>query len=327
MNKDSRFYKLIKKKINPFRLKLIYNYDFKKFRKYSFELSDKASFNNVKAEITFLYHALEKGMLHENLRLGFGKRKIEKIMDLLTYAKSEDFNLQDSRIKTAIAVLMNYIEIHNNNNYDVSYITDFLSKEGLTSDVNIGGTYIETKESILPYTEIGFKDFAYSRHSVRSFSDKEVAKELIEEAVSIAVKTPSVCNRQAWHLLVVKDNSKIKSVMNIQAGINGMAENLNTLFVISTSNEYFGNIHERNQGYIDGGLFSMSLMYGLHSVGLASCALNANLRVKDELKVKEILGLSNSDNLIMFIAVGHYPDTIKYPKSARDNVFEVITYI
>lgn len=327
INKNSKYYKTIKKSINPFRLKKIYNHDFKTFKINSYELNRNKSFNNVRGEITFLYHALEKGMIHKKLRLGYGKEKINRMMDLIDYSIKSNFDLNDDRIQTAVSVLNEYVRLHEKNNYDVSYIKEFLLSRELKKDTFTGGIIEESKENILKYIKGNFEDLSYNRHSIREFTTEPISKELIESAIRIASRTPSVCNRQAWSVTVVKDGSLIKELMKIQSGINGMAENMNTLIAITTSYEYFGNIHERNQAFIDGGLFAMSLLYALTYLGVGTCALNANLRISDEITVKEKLGLSNADNLIMFIAVGHYQENVKYPKSNRDSVTQIVKFI
>ena len=64
----------------------------------------------------------------------------------------------------------------------------------------------------------------------------------------------------------------------------------------------------------------MSLIYSLQYLGLATCALNANLSINKDCLIRDLLHIPESHNLIMFIAVGEYEDDFKVPKSTRDDV-------
>ena len=46
------------------------------------------------------------------------------------------------------------------------------------------------------------------------------------------------------------------------------------LLIIAMDLKAFVPAHERYQHWIDGGMFSMSIIYALHSLGLSSCCLN-----------------------------------------------------
>ena len=52
-----------------------------------------------------------------------------------------------------------------------------------------------------------------TRKSVRSFSNKEIEDEKIEELMKAAMSAPSAVNRQPWHFYVIKDEDKKKEVI------------------------------------------------------------------------------------------------------------------
>lgn len=81
------------------------------------------------------------------------------------------------------------------------------------------------------------------------------------------------------------------------------------LLVITVNNSYLAGPEERNQGFIDGGMFSMSPIYALTYFGLALCALNAAFTKKSDKLIRNILNISVNENLSMFISVGHYLDS------------------
>lgn len=51
----------------------------------------------------------------------------------------------------------------------------------------------------------GFKDEMQQRRTIRSFSNKPVAVEIIEDCLRAAASAPSGANMQPWHFVVVKD--------------------------------------------------------------------------------------------------------------------------
>lgn len=87
----------------------------------------------------------------------------------------------------------------------------------------------------------------------------------------------------------------------------------------------FEGIHERNQCFIDGGLFAMSVLYSLHAKGLATCPLNWSADEDQDMRLRSVIDIKPAENVIMMIAVGHYPPHLNVAKSTRKNVSEIFT--
>lgn len=62
--------------------------------------------------------------------------------------------------------------------------------------------------------------------------------------------------------------------MSYQNGNSGFGHTVPALFVITSDMRIFEKSGERNQGWVDGGLFAMALVYALHALGLGACMLN-----------------------------------------------------
>ena len=108
----------------------------------------------------------------------------------------------------------------------------------------------------------------------------------------------------------------IESTLAIQGGFTGY-KLPPMLLMITTDNSSFLDIKERNQVYIDGGLFAMSLLLSLEYVSLAACPLNAMLNVSRDKQMRELLNIPKNENIIMFAAVGNFKESYKEPKSFR----------
>lgn len=55
----------------------------------------------------------------------------------------------------------------------------------------------------------------------------------------------------------------------------------------------------------------MSLLLALEEESLAACPLNTMMRRGPEAQTRKMLNLPEYENLVMYIAVGHYPEVIK----------------
>ncbi|NKW01242.1 hypothetical protein GS922_07610 [Rhodococcus hoagii] len=80
---------------------------------------------------------------------------------------------------------------------------------------------------------------------------------------------------------------------------------------------------ERNQVFIDGGLFSMNLVHGLLARGVGTCCLNWSVDAPQDAKLRRALNLPPHEVVIMMIALG-YPEiaarVTHSPKIATERV-------
>lgn len=310
------FNKLRKIKLNK-RLVTAYKYDMGKFTFSMDYLKYNKTFETYRALITLYSHAIEKGLSNKDLRYGFGKNNLSELLNVFDEYMATGFPKDDIRFQTALAIVDRYIEINNAAGIDTEWLSKKMSMYPLDEESK-GGEKSLTRDKILQYTTADFKTLAENRHSVRDFSTKPVSIEIVQDAIQIATRTPSACNRQFCKVHYVRNKSLVDKILAFQGGIKGFAQNVDSLLVVTADNQYLTNYTERNQGFIDGGMFAMSLLYALEYKGVACCPLNAALEVENEIKIKEILNIKSCENLIEFIAIGNYPDKFKVAMSVRD---------
>jgi nitroreductase len=193
-------------------------------------------------------------------------------------------------------------------------------------DVEMGGTIAVTRGDIEKYADLDFEAFAQCRHSIRDYSDEPVAHDLIESAVRVAQKSPSVCNRQAPRVHVFTDKTEVDRVLSYQNGHRGFGHTIPCVMVITADLQSYYKPGERFQAWIDGGLFTMSLIFGLHAKGLGSCCLNWNVTKEDDRLMRTAVGIPDNEVVITMLAVGHLPDTLIVAESPRRPIDEVLTY-
>lgn len=280
----------------------------------------------LQARIIKSYHRIEKGLALAAPRPGFGPDAIALLMgDISTY--SDNFG-EDHVIKRGLQTLAEYEAFNLHKGSKVPDVARFLAESSYDSKDGYlveGGTLEVTREAIHAGALLDLKPFFQSRYSVRQFSKEVVSEELIELAIKMAQKTPSVCNREAGRVFLVSDKARAAELLTYQNGNRGFGDQADKLLVITTNLECFLTVGERNQCWIDGGLFAMSLIYALHSLGLGSCCLNWSVEPTTDDAFKRASGIPDENAIIMLLAVGHLPERFRVAISARRPIEDVLT--
>ena len=308
------------------RLRANYDYDARRFLRFSSVNGRQGSAGNVRAWIDADVHKIEKALALKTPRPGFGKPVVRRLVDNLhSYL---DHSEADLSVELAVNALAAYEEFNARHGVSddqlASEIRSVRDRTAEGCDGGRGGTRDITRRDIHACAKIDLEPFLLSRHSIRQFSDEEVSPELIERAVKMAQRTPSVCNRQATRVHVFSDPTDRARVLSCQLGNAGFGEQIKVALVITVDLETFFSVGERNQGWIDGGMFAMSLIYALHSLGLGTCPLNWCAEKERDEHLHRVAAIPDSEMVIMQIAVGHLPDTLKVAQSARKPLSRVL---
>jgi nitroreductase len=256
--------------------------------------------------IIIVTHTLEKGMALANMRPLFGKSKIKILVNL---EKIYDYNFSSFPIQMLLGALDRYIIIHEDLKINNEYLSDLnLWKEKIRRKLkaNPNGGIKLAEEIYTPSIEDrnGAKKVLFSRFSFRNFNETVVPFETIEKVVSLAQKAPSQCNRQSARVHCYKNKTIISSLLKLQGGSNGFRDRVNNLFVVTSESMAWGGPGQRNQAFVDGGLFSQMLMLSLQAHGLLYCPLNLAISNKIEGKIKKVGRIPVGERLIMMIAFG-----------------------
>lgn len=321
-----------KKKSSELRLllNLFRNYinDARIFIKHSI-LFHCSTLNNIECQLILYYHSIEKGLLFDNMKPRFAQSRVEKMHNYMNDDIVKN-NICRSQIKTAYQILCLYYELHAKNNIDIS---DFFTEAQYNIYKNVLGEYYEpnfkgaisySKDEFYKHKDEDFFLFSHSRKSVRDFDNNLVPKEKIARAVSLALNTPSVCNRQAWKVYSIHNKDNIDDILKIQGGFSGYIENVQQLMILSMDISYFYTAGERNQFYVDGGMFLMNLLYAFHYYEIAACPANWCKTINDEIKLSKIVKIPDSEKIICVIPIGTSKNTIDVTLSKRRDLEEVL---
>lgn len=285
----------------------------------------------LQAKLLFYYHKIEKGLSMPGKRRFFGLEVIPQVIRLLTVWESNGNSKSDLIYIGAINSLRSYKIFISQANIAQSpetlkIVTDFLYQREITpsaasTPIKITKTQIE---STIPFDD--FKTLCEVRRSAREFNSEKVPRELIEQAISLAQLSPSACNRQPCKVYIAENEALKKSLLSHQNGNAGFGHLAPIIFVVtSDSNHFFGAI-ERNQPYIDGGLFSMSLLFALQTQGIVSCCLNWCVAPSTDIATHNLLNIPSSERIIMYIAAGFPVATTTVPKSHRKAISSALVF-
>jgi len=286
-------------------------------------MSDKQKLTTVHARLMFHAHAIEKGLSRSNFRPGFGKIAVPNLAKEMNAWVDEGRNTDDEFFKIAASVMKVYFSRHKAIKTDVSEFAKLFSVRVLElineSREEFGGVLGGSDVRELKPEAGGarnFLDVVYGRRSIRDFSSRPVDDEDIRRAVQIAMQAPSVCNRQAGRVHQFQDPAAIKAALDLQGGFTGY-EMPPRLLLVTSDLSAFLFAAERNQPFVDGGLFMMSLLLGLEQVGLGSCCLNTAMNPERESSIRKLLNIPDNEVFISFVAVGHYDPSVLTPRSKR----------
>lgn len=285
----------------------------------------------ARVHVIFYAHQIEKGLSHMNFRYGFGLNALKNLSESLNDLKrlNEDYQ-NDSVYKCAMDALHEYIERHEKHGYDIVKAKDIFAADIWNDAVHAvehdGGSAEMPIASKRDSMDKSYARLAQDRHSVREYSDEPITEKEIRSAVDIAMRTPTVCNRQPVRVHALLNRDIISKALKMQGGFNGY-ETPPALLLITSDVRSFLNENERNEAFVDGGLFAMSLLLALEACGLAACPLNTMMDPDTDLRTRMLLNIPDNEFLVMYISVGHFNDISKICVSKRFEADDIISYI
>ncbi|WP_415457672.1 nitroreductase family protein [Bifidobacterium sp.] len=284
----------------------------------------------IESQLMFNVHQVEKGLSHSNIRLGFGQRALRELSGHMQRLQQVDSSYASNPLyREALTVLGQYEQRHRESGFDLKPMHS-LFPESIRNEISeIGSNQVIAQERTQSQQHTyrpEFFELVNNRHAVREFSQQQVTISELNEVVGVAVKSPSVCNRQSTRVHIILGNDKIQQALRIQGGLNGYPTPPALVLITADLRAFLGQ-NERNQGYVDGGLFAMTFLYGLEAKGLAACPLHTMFPASDSAKTRKLLNIPENEILIMFIAVGHFLDSVPVCRSKRysaDHITSVI---
>lgn len=297
----------------------------------AFAKSEKQGRTQDEARVFFYEHQIEKGLSHGEFRMGFGKNALRNLSSSIAELKVEDPDYKENTAyRSALAALREYRDRHEAAQFDIADVISLFSndvwEDAREIDSSLGGSVVVKADSKKNNAEIPFEELFLGRRSVREYSSQPVTREEIQHVVELAMKAPSVCNRQSTRVYAITNEEIIAKALKLQGGFNGYPLPP-VLFLITADNGAFLWPNERNEGFTDGGLFAMSLLLSLEANGLAACPLNTMMSDEIDQETRALIGVPDSEFLVMYISAGHFADETKTCVSRRFPVNRILRII
>lgn len=254
-------------------------------------------------EILQLSHRLEKGMLNKSPKPMWGWEKARRLAVLLQTNK-DSFSTETG--KGVLGAFINYKLKYSNSeegNMAERFIMKYgsMQKQGGRKAILLPNIIFENKEEI--------EKFFLTRHSVRDYSDKRVAKEDLDAAISLALSCPSACNRQPTKCYVYQSDEQqvILLTVNIRA---------------YDSSEF-------NDWFVSPSIFAAYLSLTMHLYGIGSCICRKQLYGNHPYnsKMRKLCAIPDEEMIIIELKFGYYKENFEVACSNRTTAEDITSYI
>lgn len=268
-----------------------------------------------------LSHRLEKGLLIKNPKPMWGWDKAHRMVELLK-ANQDEFSSV-----TANSVLSAYLDAKSKSKYqeDLDKHAEFLHQTGYqpVAYENHGGTMVVKSPDFTESEQKAIRRLFDTRHSCREFSDHHVSEKDIETAVRMALRCPSACNRQPFHVYVI-DPAKLAK----QLGRERLQYEGDRTIIIT------GDIRAFTKGELLDWIVSPSIFTGyltlsLHALGIGSCVVRKDLVKSSSYNkaIRKITGMDESECIVLEMFIGYYKDDFIAPVSNRKAFVDVVKFV
>ena len=260
-------------------------------------------------------HRIEKGMIIKNRKKIFADKYIKETI-ILFEEITRNKEVSKKNKDWFFNILKEYFNIVDKKNKNIKESFNIFSKI----------IYEPNKKNRVPFlnknikTNIKYEDLlklSKDRKSTRYFLNKKPEIQKIKKAIKIGIQSPSACNRQPFKFYICQSEKILKNIREIPVGINGFSSNIPTLIVVVSDYSYYENERDRNLIFIDASLAISNFLLANEVLGLGSCCLNwASIKNKDT-QIKKELNLEETEQVVMFIAVGYKDEKEKTPYSEK----------
>lgn len=109
------------------------------------------------------------------------------------------------------------------------------------------------------------------------------------KSVGLAQNSPSACNRQPTRIHIIESEQLRNQVLELQGGNRGFGKLADTVIIISVELVGYRDVKERNNLFVDGGMYAMNLLYALHSYRIGACPLNWCYSTEQDLALRRLV--------------------------------------
>lgn len=304
----------MRRMMNLFQFAIEYIIDAKRFFLSSSVVIPPDGQGQLAAHLIMDYHRLEKGLALPAPRVGFGRDVVDRLMK--SYRRYvADFGT-DAITATVCQVLCEYHRKQVKLGYCNADLEKFIKSIEI-GEPGKGGVEPVDRKILFPFDRSSASKFLTSRRSVRQYTGELVSDDDVRTISRIAQCAPSVCNRQSGRIYCANTRENINKLLELQNGNRGFGDKLGAVFVLTSDLRSFTSLGERNQGYVDGGIFAMQALLAIHALGFGGCMLNWSATSVVDRKLRKILLIPDHEIVITMIGFGHCLENFEVASSPR----------
>lgn len=176
-----------------------------------------------------------------------------------------------------------------------------------------------------------FETMQNTRESCRVYTDEPVSREDLTHLVDVARLSPSACNSQPWHFIIVDEPEAKKKLIDAldDDGFIGCPWGFKVpAFIVICEEEahlkpgaaeHYGAQHFAQ---MDIGMAAIALCYEATSMGLGTCMIGT----MSQEKLHKHFGIPQERVIRLIITVGHPKGQLPTRKKTRKDLSEILTY-
>lgn len=282
------------------------------------------------AELLRNVHSIEKGLSLKNVRSSFGYEKIKYASDLcgnLILTRNDEYI---ESVKMFVSALNAYLTYHRELNIENEKITEIndiynrLSKEFIDDIEPISG-YLNVHRK--HYTEEEhriMRELFYDRHSVREFTGEPVDIYDVYDAIELACRCPSACNRQGYRVHIVC-KEKMEVLDNWFEGIGGFENEIDKMLLITGKISTYRQSEEM-QYIVSAAVFAGFLTLALQEKEIGCCFIQRPVvHTSAWEKVSGELSIPQDEQIICALGIGSLLEEYKAPISHRLSLDTIVS--
>ncbi|KXA92998.1 hypothetical protein AKJ64_01655 [candidate division MSBL1 archaeon SCGC-AAA259E17] len=159
------------------------------------------------------------------------------------------------------------------------------------------------------------------RRAVRSFEDREVPKEKLEEIMNSVRMAPSASNKQDWKFVIVMDDEKKEEVYRAANKQSFVKEASAVIAGITTDPEYRMSCGIPS-GVVDLSIAMDHLTLKAAEEGLGTCWIGAF----DQEKAKDVLEVPDEYEIVALMPIGYPKTSLEKRSKNRAEAREIVSY-
>ena len=198
-----------------------------------------------------------------------------------------------------------------------------LESSGIVRPKTKSGGVLQLTAEDVSLSEVEFaaaQKLFYSRHSVRDYADRNVENALILQAIEMANRCPSACNRQPYHVYVTDAQERQNLGFDNEMNANK--------YLLITGRISAFKSNELNDWIVSASIFAGYLALSLHACGIGSCIMRKDLVKENNYNqaMRKFHSIPENEQIVLELAIGHYKDAFCAPISNRVSAETIVSF-